>query len=143
MNEQELRQALGALEVYKAQLEGITEQAQLVQMSLEEYSRAKVTLTEFLRTQENDELLVPVGGSCFVKARVSDNQKVLIGVGAGVTMEKSVEESLQTIDVRVQEMLDALKKLNESRQVLEMKSAQLNQMLQTEYAKMGQGAPPA
>jgi prefoldin alpha subunit len=139
MKEQELRQAMGAMEVYKSQLEGIVEQQQLVQMSLEEYGRAKATLSEFKKASEGDEVLVPVGGSCFVRAKVADNQKVLIGTG--VTVEKNVEEALQVIDVRMQEMLDAGKKLNESRHVIELKSAQLGQMLQGEYERMGQQLP--
>lgn len=141
MNEQELRQAMGAMEVYKSQLEGIMEQQQLVQMSLEEYARAKATLSQFKMAGVGDEVLVPVGGSSFVRAKVADNQKVLIGVGTGVTVEKDVEEALQVIDVRMQEMLDAGKKLNESRNVIEMKSAQLGQMLQGEYERMGQRSP--
>lgn len=141
MNEQELRQAMGAMEVYKAQLEGIVEQQQLVQMSLDEYGRAKATLSEFRKAAEGDEVLVPVGGSSFVRARVADNRRVLIGIGTGVTVEKDVEEALQVIDVRMQEMLDAGKKLNEGRQVIELKSAQLGQMLRGEYERMGQQSP--
>lgn len=141
MNEQELRQAMGAMEVYKSQLEGIGEQQQLIQMSLEEYARAKGTLSQFKMASIGDELLVPVGGSAFIRAKVADNQKILIGVGTGVSVEKDVEEALQVIDVRMQEMLDAGKKLNESRQVIEMKSAQLGQMLQGEYERMGQQSP--
>ena len=44
MNEQELRQAMSAIEAYKAQLEAVNEQSQLLQMSLEDHSRAKDTL---------------------------------------------------------------------------------------------------
>lgn len=141
MNEQELRQALGAMEVYKAQLEGILEQQQLVQMSLEELSRGKATVAEFMKAADGDDILVPVGGGSFVKARAVDNQKILVSVGSGITIEKSAEEALQLMDLRVQEMLDAMKKLNESRQVIEMKSNQLNQMLQSEYERMGQQGP--
>ena len=136
MNEQELRQALGTLEVYKAQLEAVAEQQQLIQMSMEEYSRAKDTLTEFTKAPENGQLLVPIGGNSFVYATVADNQKCLIGVGSGITVEKSIEDSIQLMTVRVQEMLDAMKKMNETRNAMEMKSAQLQQIVQDEYQKM-------
>ncbi|OPY33862.1 MAG: Prefoldin subunit alpha [Methanomassiliicoccales archaeon PtaU1.Bin124] len=137
MNEQELRQALGAVEVYKAQLEGILEQQQLVQMSLEELSRGKATVSEFMKAAEGDEVLVPVGGGSFVRARVEKNQSILVNVGSGISVEKTAEEAMQLMDARAQEMMDAMKKLSESRQVIEMKSAQLNQMLQSEYERMG------
>jgi len=141
MNEQELRQALGAMEVYKAQLEGILEQQQLVQMSLEELARGKATVSEFMKAEEGDEVLVPVGGGSFVRAKANDSKKVLVNVGSGITIEKTAEEALQLMDLRAQEMMDAMKKLGESRQVIEMKSEQLSQMLQAEYERMGQQAP--
>jgi prefoldin alpha subunit len=140
MKEQELRQALGAMEVYKAQLEGIVEQQQLIQMSVEELSRAKSTLTDFIKSEVGDEMLIPVGSASYVKAKVSDNKNVLIGVGTGITMEKPIEEALALVQKRLQEMLDAGKKLHESRQIIEMKAAQLNQVLESEYQRMG-GAP--
>jgi prefoldin alpha subunit len=140
MKEQELRQALGAMEVYKAQLEGIVEQQQLIQMSVEELSRAKSTLTDFIKSEVGDEMLIPVGSASYVKAKVSDNKNVLIGVGTGITMEKPIEEALALVEKRLQEMLDAGKKLHESRQIIEMKAAQLNQVLESEYQRMG-GAP--
>jgi prefoldin alpha subunit len=140
MKEQELRQALGAMEVYKAQLEGIGEQQQLIQMSIEELTRAKVTLTDFIKSEVGDDVLIPVGSASFVKAKVSDNKNALIGVGTGITMEKPIEDAMALIEKRLQEMLDAGKKLHESRQIIEMKAAQLNQVLEAEYQRMG-GAP--
>ncbi len=140
MKEQELRQALGAMEVYKAQLEGITEQQQLIQMSIEELTRAKVTLTDFIKSEVGDDVLIPVGSASFVKAKVSDNKNALIGVGTGISMEKPIEDAMMLIEKRLQEMLDAGKKLHESRQIIEMKASQLNQVLEAEYHRMG-GAP--
>jgi prefoldin alpha subunit len=140
MKEQELRQALGAMEVYKAQLEGIVEQQQLIQMSIEELSKAKVTLTDFIKSEVGDDVLVPVGSASYVKAKVADNKNALIGVGTGITMEKPIEEALSIVEKRLQEMLDAGKKLHESRQIIEMKASQLNQVLESEYQRMG-GVP--
>jgi prefoldin alpha subunit len=142
MKEQELRQALGAMEVYKAQLEGIGEQQQLIQMSIEELSRAKVTLTDFIKSEVGDDVLIPVGSASFVKAKVSDNKNALIGVGTGITMEKPIEDAMVLIEKRLQEMLDAGKKLHESRQIIEMKAAQLNQVLEAEYQRMGGAHAP-
>jgi prefoldin alpha subunit len=138
VNEQEIRSALGALEVYKAQLEGVAEQQQILQVSLEEYSRAKDTLTEFAKAEEGDEVMVPIGGASFIYAKVSNPKRVLVGVGTGVTVEKDTTEALELMTTRTQEMLDALKKLSESRAAIEMKSEQLSQLLQAEYQRLGE-----
>ena len=140
MKEQELRQALGAMEVNKAQLESITEQQQLIQMSIEELTRAKVTLTDFIKSEVGDDVLIPVGSASFVKAKVSDNKNALIGVGTGITSREAHRGSMMLIEKRLEEMLDAGKKLHESRQIIEMKASQLSHVLEAEYQRMG-GAP--
>jgi prefoldin alpha subunit len=73
---------------------------------------------------------------------VSNPTKVLVGIGTGVTVEKGASEALELMTKRTQEMLDALKKLSESRAAIEMKSEQLSQMLQAEYQRLGQMQQP-
>jgi len=130
MNEQEMRQAMGVLEAYKAQLEAINEQGQLLQMSLEDYFRAKDTLLAVSKGKPGDEVLMPVGGSSYVHASIVHSDRVLVGVGTSVSMDKPVEEAIATVEARIGEMMDALKKVSESRTVLESKMQQLSQGLQ-------------
>lgn len=73
MNEQELRQAMSTLEIFRAQLESIGQNQQLIQISLEELGRARETLAQYQRSKEGDELLVPIGGNSFVFAKVATN----------------------------------------------------------------------
>lgn len=136
MNEQEMRQAMGAMEAYKAQLEAINEQGQLLQMSLEDYSRAKDTLEAVAKSKDGDEVLMPVGGSAYVYATVRRSDRVLVGVGSGVSMDRPTEEAITTVEARIGELMDAMKKVSESRTVLESKMQQLSQMVQQEYQRM-------
>lgn len=139
MNEQEMRQAMGTMEAYKSQLEAMNEQGQLLQMSLEDYSRAKDTLEAISKGQPGDEVLMPVGGSSYVYATIARNDRVLVGAGTSVSIEKPIEDAVATVDARIGELMDALKKVGESRTVIEAKMQQLSQMLQQEYQRMQQG----
>lgn len=139
MNEQEMRQAMGTLEAYKAQLEAINEQGQLLQMSLEDYSRAKDTLEAVAKGKPGEEVLMPVGGSAYVYASIVSSDRVLVGVGTGVSIDKPMEDAIATVDVRIGELMDALKKASESRTVVESKMQQLSQIVQQEYQRMQQG----
>jgi len=139
MNEQEMRQAMGALEAYKAQLEAMNEQGQLLQMSLEDYSRAKDTLEAVAKGKPGEEVLMPVGGSAYVYATIARNDRVLVGVGTSVSMDKPIEDAVTVVDTRIGELMDALKKVGESRTVIESKMNQLSQMVQQEYQKMQKG----
>ena len=132
MNEQELRQAMSTLEIFRAQLESIAQNQQLIQISLEELERAIETLNQYQRAKEGDELLVPIGGNSFVFAKVATNSKAIVGVGTGISVEKSMEEAIKTMDDRSKELFDTMSKLNERRMAIEEQANVLSQTVQQE-----------
>ncbi|MDD1769861.1 MAG: prefoldin subunit alpha [Methanomassiliicoccales archaeon] len=136
MNEEEIRQALAALDLYRAQAETLAEQQQIVQMSLEEYARARETLNKWKDTAPDAEILVPIGGNSFVYAKVGSSDHALVGIGTGLTVERSTEDAVKTIDARIAELSDGLKKISESRAVVESRAQQLTQMVQVEYDRL-------
>ncbi len=138
MNEEEIRQALATLDLYRAQAETLAEQQQIVQMSLEEYARARETLSKWKDADPGAEILVPIGGNSFVYAKVGTSDKALVGIGTGLTVERSTGEAIKTIDTRITELTDGFKKISESRAVIESRAQQLTQMVQAEYEKLQQ-----
>lgn len=138
MNEQEIKQALATLEMYRAQAESLAEQQQIISFSMEEYSRARDTLGKWKDAAEDAELLVPIGGNSFVFAKMANNRKVLVGVGSGVTVERPVEDAVKTLEGRINELAEAAKKIADSLSMLETRSSQLTQLVQAEYGRLQQ-----
>ncbi|MCX6653382.1 MAG: prefoldin subunit alpha [Methanomassiliicoccales archaeon] len=136
MNEDEIRQALATLDLYRAQAETLAEQQQIVQLSLEEYSRAKETLSKWKDAPVDSEILVPVGGNSFVFAKVGSSDKALVGVGSGLTVERPVEEALKTMEARLAEMTDGMKEIVDGRMAVESRAQQLTQLVQAEYDRL-------
>lgn len=136
MNEDEIRQALATLDLYRAQAETLAEQQQIVQLSLEEYSRAKETLSKWKDAPVGSEILVPVGGNSFVFAKVASSDKALVGVGSGLTVERPVDEALKTVEARLTEMTDGMKKIVDGRMAVESRAQQLTQLVQAEYDRL-------
>jgi len=136
MNEEELRQSLATLEVYKAQLESLVQQQQIIQYSIEEYARAMKTLESYSRTEEGGEMLVPVGGNSYVFARVCSNSRSLVGVGSGVAVEKPIPEALETLERRIKELSESDQRLNERIEKIEAESSKLSRKLQEAYQRM-------
>lgn len=132
MNEQELRQAMSTLEIFRAQLESIAQNQQLIQISLEELERARETLSQYQKAKEGDELLVPIGGNSFVFAKVATNSKAIVGIGTGISVEKSLQEAIKTMDDRSKELFDTMSKLNERRMTIEEQASALSQVVQQE-----------
>jgi|ADurb_Met_02_Slu_FD_contig_101_79835_length_2168_multi_5_in_0_out_0_3 prefoldin alpha subunit len=139
MNEAELRQAMSTLEVFRAQLESIAQNQQLVQMSLEELGRARETLVQYQKAKEGDELLVPIGGSSFVFAKVAGETKAIVGIGTGVSVEKPIDDAIKTMDDRAAELMDSMKKLTERRMAIEEQAAALSQAVDMELQALQRG----
>ncbi len=139
MNEQELRQAMSTLELFRAQLESIAENQQLIQISLEEMGRARETLNQFQNAKEGDELLVPIGGNSFVFAKVATNTKAIVGIGTGISVEKSMDEAIKTMDDRSKELMDTMNKLNDRRLAIEEQANVLSQAVQQEVQALQRG----
>ncbi len=49
-------------------------------------------------------MLVPIGGSSYIKVKLADTSKVIIGVGAGVSVEKTLSEAKSTLKERLDEL---------------------------------------
>ena len=90
------------------------------------------------------ESLMPVGIGVYIRALVPPVKKLLVNVGAGVTIEKSREDTVNYIESRIKEFEVALRQLAVQKQQIEMRmeqiQGQVNQMLQ----QTGDGAksPP-
>ncbi len=102
------REAFRALAVELQILEGTAETVQarlnLVNAALTELSIARMTLDGVEKETPDASLFVPVGGGSFIKAKLESNDKVIVGAGAGVSIERSVVEAMEMLQNRVSEM---------------------------------------
>ena len=138
MNDDELRQALAALEAYKNQLNSLTQQSQLLQRSYEETFSASQTISSLLNAKEGDEIMVPVGASSFVTAKVTSSPRAVVGVGNKVSVEKPLDEAVEYLKGNLAEITDALKKLTESMQEMDAAARNLSLAVQQEYQRRQQ-----
>jgi prefoldin alpha subunit len=65
---------------------------------------ASMTLDDLDKEKENSELLVPIGGTAYVRAKLDNPDKVIIGIGAGVSVEKTREEAKDSVKKRLEEL---------------------------------------
>ena len=138
MNDDELRQALSVLDLYKSQLEALARQAQIFQISLEEAIKARETMKAFLTAKEGDELLIPVGGASFVAAKATGEKKAIVGIGSRISVEKDLESAVAYMDETVKEISEAMKKSGESIMEMETNAKNLSLAVQQEYQRRQQ-----
>lgn len=138
MNDDELRQAMAALDAYKNQLNALTQQSQLLQMSYEETLSASQTLKAMVDAKEGDEIMVPLGASSFVTAKVTSSPRAVVGIGNKISVEKSLDEAVEYMTSNLNEIADALKKLSESMQEMDAAARNLSVAVQQEYQRRQQ-----
>ncbi|MBM4249848.1 MAG: prefoldin subunit alpha [Euryarchaeota archaeon] len=129
-NERELSQTMEALEMAKLQLEAMSKEAEILQMSLNEHIRALETLKAYRTAGDGKELLIPVGAGTFLPARSTGNGKALVSIGAGLSVEKPFEEAIAALEKAAGEVELEERKLVQNMKNLEKQAQLLSQRAQ-------------
>ena len=115
--EEELRRAVAELQALRELADSTRSRINVIESLINELKAAGEAIKAIREVGENAKILVPLGGDSFIRARVEDVSKVLVGVGAGVVLEKDVEEALNYLGERVAELekisMDLRKRLAE------------------------------
>lgn len=133
MNDDEFRHAMATLDSYNGQLESFNRQMKLLQMSLEESSRARDSLKAIGEAKEGDEILVPVGASSFVKVKVTGEKKAIVGIRNNISVEKNIDDAVTFMESTISEISNALKSVTEATIKLEEIVTNLTLAVQGEY----------
>jgi prefoldin alpha subunit len=104
--EEELRKLSAELRYFEQTAEALQQRLSMMNAAMTDLSYANMTLEGIEKEKENAELLVPIGGSSYIKVKLASTDKVIVGMGAGVSVEKTVPEA----KVIVKERLDELEK---------------------------------
>ena len=93
-------------------MEALYNEINVLQRSLIEHQNALEILKMYKSTkQERSETLLPVGGAVYLPVNITHPNKVIVGVGANVFLEKSIEEAIQ----HVNSSMDNIKKAVDER----------------------------
>ena len=133
MEDGEFRQAMAVLESYNLQLETISRQVRLLQVSLEETTRARESLKALNDAKEGDEILIPVGASAFVPVRVTGEKKALVNIGNRISAEKSIDEAVTFMETNGKELSEALRNAIAALEEIETRASELSDAIQHEY----------
>ena len=109
--DEEITRNLTLIEYYKQQLESIDMQLQYLQSTIADYQRAKMTVEQLHTVDENAEMLIPVGAGTFVNGSLKNSSNVLIGVGAGIVIEKPIDDAITKLDERIKRLQENLEKM--------------------------------
>jgi prefoldin alpha subunit len=102
--EEELRRLSVEMRYLEQTAETLQQRISMVNAAITDLTYANMTLDGIEKEKENAELLVPIGGSSYVKVKLADSNKVIVGIGAGVSVEKTVQEAKTALKERLDEL---------------------------------------
>jgi len=115
---QELQKKYMELQLIQQQMMQIQRQSQEIESQVDEMSLVKVALDDFLKAKKGDEMFVTLTPGILVKAKLEQESEVLLNVGGGAVVQKSVpnakrviseqESELKKINVELSDQLDKL-----------------------------------
>nr|XP_056720271.1 prefoldin subunit 5 [Euleptes europaea] len=131
--------SLPQLEVLKSQLDQEVEflSSSIAQLKVVQtkYVEAKDCLTVLNKSNEGKELLVPLSSSMYVPGKLSDVGQVLIDVGTGYYVEKSVENArdffkrkIDFLTKQMEKIQPALQEKHAMKQAVVMMSQKIQQL---------------
>jgi prefoldin alpha subunit len=112
-DEEVFRRLLTELRILEGTAETLQSRVNLVNAAMTELSFASATIEGLGNEKKGTSLLVPIGGGSFIKAEAATTETLVVGMGAGVSVEKSREEAKQIVDKRIAELEKSMNTLQQ------------------------------
>jgi len=102
--EEELRKLSVEMRFLEQTAETLQQRISMMNAAMTDLAYANMTLDGMEKEKENAELLVPIGGSSYVKVKLENPDKVIVGMGASVSVEKTLPEAKSILKERLAEV---------------------------------------
>ena len=140
--EEELRRISVELRYLEQTAEALQSRINMVNAVATDLTYANTTLESLEKEKENAELLVPIGGTSYVRAKLDNPDKIIVGVGAGVSVEKTRQEAKDIIKKRLEDLEKTRTSMQQQFVKVADKINEDREKLETLMAKLREGKPP-
>lgn len=102
--EEELRKLSMEIRYFEQNAEVLQQRLSMMNAAVTDLSYANMTLESIETEKENAEMLVPIGGGSYISVKLANPDKVVVGMGAGVSVEKTLPEAKTIVKERMDEL---------------------------------------
>ena len=99
-----VRQLATEIRILEGSASALQSRLDIVRAAISEITLAHNTLEGFKTLQDGEDTLVPIGAGSYVRMKIADSKKLVMGVGAGAAVEKDVGSSVEELKGRLQEL---------------------------------------
>jgi prefoldin alpha subunit len=99
-----IRQLAAEIRILEGSIGVLQSRLDIVRAAINEVTLAHNTLDGVQKLQNGESTLVPVGAGSYVRMQLEDSKKLVMGIGAGVAVEKDFESSVTELKGRLEEL---------------------------------------
>lgn len=134
MSEEQAQALLQQMQAMESYLNDLLQREETVMRLLQEATNAVESMKVMTGNVEH-ETLVPVGLGVYVKAKINPEQKMIVNIGAGASIEQNKESAINYMESRIKELELVLQQLSSQRHEVSMKLEQgqheMNKLIQS------------
>jgi prefoldin alpha subunit len=119
----------------------LQQRIEIIQVYITNYRSGLLVLEEIESKKDGEEMLMNVGGSIFVQAKIVNPDKVTRGLGSGIRIEQTVADAKAAVTEAVTSLEQQYETLTQEYQKLIARASVLNSQFQQLAAQI-QGAKP-
>lgn len=102
--ERQLRRLIVELQMMQGSADLLQQRLELLQTATTDLRVADSSLKALKAVKAGNPILVPVGGNTFVNAQIGDLNRVIVGIGAGVSIEMDIDKAIEDLSARLAEV---------------------------------------
>ena len=112
----ELQRLASLVEMNKARLDEVSDQSERIYSVISEHESAILSLTAISSGSSGH---IPIGAGIIIPLSSTTEQKTLVDIGSGIIAEKSHNEAIIILELRVKELKIVLEKMGSESQILQ------------------------
>ena len=128
-DEETFRRLSIELRILEGTADTLQSRMSLVNSALTELVVSRMTLEGLEKEKTDAPLFVPIGGGSYIEAHLGSEDKVVVSIGAGVAVERTMKEAKDTVSSRIAE-------LEKTRVALEQQFRQVVEKIQDNRAQL-------
>jgi len=103
-DEETFRRLVVELRILEGTADALQSRVSLVNAALTELVVASMTLEGLEKEKTDAPLFIPIGGGSYIEAKLGSEDKVVVGIGAGVAIERTIKEAKDNVSGRIAEL---------------------------------------
>jgi len=117
----EIEEKLQYFQMMQQQLEQLTAHVEMLQQHMVELDESRSAIADLQTVELQSELLAPIANGIFVKGLITNTDTLLVNVGMGAVVEKSVADVITLLDTQKR---DLMLRIGEAQEVVEQLTQQ-------------------